>query len=55
MKSMRRVRAGAIALMLAVPLLGASLALAAGSPVGAWKTIDDKSGKVRSTVEVYEK
>jgi uncharacterized protein (DUF2147 family) len=35
-------------------VLGASLALAAGSPVGAWKTVDDKSGQIKSTVEIYE-
>ncbi|HXJ80377.1 MAG TPA: DUF2147 domain-containing protein [Candidatus Methylomirabilis sp.] len=29
-------------------------ALAADSPVGTWKTVDDKTGKVESTVEVYE-
>src|SRR5262245_28893138 len=29
-------------------------ALAADSPVGTWKTVDEKTGKVESTVEVYE-
>ena len=25
------------------------------SPVGKWKTVDDNTGKVKSTVEIYEK
>ncbi len=32
-----------------------SIQLAAQSPVGKWKTIDDETGKVRSIVEIYEK
>ncbi len=28
--------------------------MAADSPVGRWNTVDEKSGKVRSTVEIYE-
>jgi uncharacterized protein (DUF2147 family) len=32
----------------------ASLLLAAESPVGKWKTVDDKTGKVKSEVEIYE-
>jgi uncharacterized protein (DUF2147 family) len=36
------------------PLLGATLALAAESPGGTWKTVDDKSGKERSQVKIYE-
>jgi len=35
----------------------AGMALAAlpdETPVGVWKTVDDKSGKVRSNVEIYE-
>ena len=35
-------------------LLASSPALAADSPVGKWRTVDDKSGKVRSEVEIYE-
>jgi len=35
-------------------LLGSSSAFAAGSPVGRWKTVDDKTGQVKSEVEVYE-
>lgn len=30
-------------------------ALAAGSPVGKWKTIDDETNKEKSIVEIYEK
>jgi uncharacterized protein (DUF2147 family) len=33
---------------------GAGPVRAADSPVGKWKTVDDKSGKVVSDVEVYE-
>jgi uncharacterized protein (DUF2147 family) len=33
---------------------GAHLVLAAESPVGTWKTVDDKSGKVESEVQLYE-
>ena len=28
---------------------------AADSPVGVWKTVDDKTGKVVSTVEIYDR
>lgn len=35
-------------------LLIARLLFAAESPIGRWKTIDRKTGKVVSTVEVYE-
>jgi uncharacterized protein (DUF2147 family) len=41
-------------LAVVVPLLGAALALAAESPVGTWKTVDDKTGKERSQVQIYE-
>jgi len=37
-----------------VALLGVALVFAAESPVGTWKTVDDKSGKVMSTVQVYD-
>ncbi|MEO8522001.1 MAG: DUF2147 domain-containing protein [Acidobacteriota bacterium] len=44
---------GTLALIVAVlPHLGASDDLS--SPVGAWKTIDDKTGKALSIVRVYE-
>lgn len=35
-------------------LLGTRLALAAESPVGKWKTLDEKTGKSESVVEIYE-
>lgn len=35
-------------------LLGAGLVAAAESPVGKWNTVDEKSGKVTSQVEIYE-
>jgi uncharacterized protein (DUF2147 family) len=35
-------------------VLTAGAALAADSVVGTWKTVDDKTGKVESTVEIYE-
>ena len=42
-------------LLVAVILVcSVSLAFAAGSPVGKWKTIDDKTNKEKSVVEVYE-
>ena len=34
--------------------LGVATALALDSPVGKWNTVDDKSGKVRSEVQIYE-
>lgn len=34
--------------------LGLSLYVAAQTPVGTWKTIDDNSGEARSHVEIYE-
>lgn len=37
-------------LLLLLPLA----ALAQNSPVGKWRTIDDKTGKVKSIVEIYE-
>ena len=41
-------------LVILTGLAGANLVLAAESPVGKWKTVDEKSGKVMSEVEVYE-
>ena len=35
-------------------LLGARLVLAAESPVGKWNTLDQKTGKVVSEVQIYE-
>jgi uncharacterized protein (DUF2147 family) len=44
-----------LAFALALSALFAVAAVGAAEPVvGRWNTIDDKSGKVRSTVEVYE-
>ena len=37
-----------------INLIGARLVLAAQSPVGKWKTLDENSGKVTSEVEIYE-
>jgi len=37
-----------------IGLLGAGLAVAAESPVGKWNTVDEKSGKITSQVEIYE-
>jgi uncharacterized protein (DUF2147 family) len=37
-----------------IALLSAHLVLAAESPVGKWKTVDEKSGKINSEVEIYE-
>jgi uncharacterized protein (DUF2147 family) len=41
-------------LAVSIVVLAAGLAHAADSPVGTWKTVDDKSGQVRSQVQVYE-
>jgi len=41
-------------LVLAIGMLSAELAFAAESPVGKWNTVDEKSGKVTSQVEIYE-
>jgi uncharacterized protein (DUF2147 family) len=35
-------------------LLAVAPALAAESPVGKWKPVDEKTGKVQSEVEIYE-
>ena len=37
-----------------INLIGARLVLAAQSPVGKWKTLDENSGNVTSEVEIYE-
>lgn len=34
--------------------LAPSIAIAQGSPIGLWKTIDDKTGKERSLVRISE-
>ena len=46
-----------IRLMLAIllnALVGVGALLAADSPVGKWKTLDEKTGKVVSEVELYD-
>ena len=43
-----------LCLMALMPLLGATLAFGADSPVGKWSTVDDKSGKVISQVQIYD-
>jgi len=35
-------------------LLASGIVFAADSPVGTWKTVDDKTGKVKSEVQIYE-
>ena len=35
-------------------LLGSGGVLAAEAPVGIWKTVDDKTGEVKSEVQLYE-
>jgi len=47
MRQFRAVLTGAL-------VLWAGVAMAADPIVGRWNTVDDKSGKVESTVEVYE-
>lgn len=42
------------ALVVLTIVLGASFAVSAESLVGKWKTVDDKSGKVESEVQLYE-
>lgn len=49
------MRTKLLALLLALPLVALSFgALAQNSPVGKWHTIDDKTGKVKSVVEITE-
>lgn len=44
-----------LALLLALPLVAISLNVAAqDSPVGQWTTIDDKTQKPKSVVEIYQ-
>jgi len=47
----RWCRSGVLLLALGAPTGHAG---DAGSPVGLWKTIDDKSGRARSAVRIYE-
>ncbi len=47
--------AWSLALLTAAMLCGfSSSALAQGTPVGVWKTIDDNSGKAKSHVKIWE-
>ncbi len=49
------MRTKLLALMFAVPMLAlSSLAFAQTSPVGTWTTVDDKTHKPKSIVEIYE-
>ena len=48
-----RARAVAVALVLGA-LIGEHPSAAADSPLGKWNTVDDKSGVIKSEVEVYE-
>ena len=42
-------------ILLALPLLAAApAAFAQNTPLGSWTTVDDKTGKPKSVVEVYE-
>ena len=55
--SLRRSTAHAalvVAIAGLVTALAFSVTLAADSPVGRWKTVDTKTGKVTSEVEIYE-
>jgi len=60
MRSTIRLASLAVSLALAVGLLRAPTVAAdagaadADSPVGLWKTIDDKTGKPRALVRIYE-
>lgn len=49
------MRTKLLALLLALPMLAlSSLAFAQASPVGTWTTVDDKTHKPKSIVEIYE-
>jgi uncharacterized protein (DUF2147 family) len=49
------MRTKLVALLLALPLVAlSSAAFAQNTPVGKWRTIDDKTGKVKSVVEITE-
>lgn len=49
------MRAKLFALLLTVPMLAlSSLGFAQTSPVGTWTTVDDKTQKPKSVVEIYE-
>jgi uncharacterized protein (DUF2147 family) len=46
------MRNKSIATLLALPLLAFSMSAMAADAAGRWKTIDDKTGKVKSIVEI---
>ena len=50
------MRIQSIAMLFALPLLAAVSAASAqnASPIGRWKTLDDKTGKPMTVTEVYE-
>jgi hypothetical protein len=54
---MKRIgsRGAALGFVMALTILGGpGPALTADAPVGKWKTVDEKSGRVTSEVELYE-
>ena len=54
---MNRIRSQRAALVIAMGVMiviGAPPGAAADSPVGKWSTVDDKSGKVTSEVQLYD-
>jgi uncharacterized protein (DUF2147 family) len=55
MKRLKRLMAVDLVLVLAlITVIGAGQAVAADPIVGKWNTVDEKSGKVVSEVEVYD-
>jgi uncharacterized protein (DUF2147 family) len=53
MKSSSRILALCALIVCALPL-GAAFAADASSPLGLWKTFDDKTGAARAIVRIYE-
>ena len=55
MMTLMRPRGAALVFAMGLAILtGGRPAVAADSPVGKWKTVDEKSGQVTSEVELYE-
>jgi len=50
----RLAKAGLITATFALMLLASPLAMAANTPVGVWKTIDDETGEAKSLVQISE-
>jgi uncharacterized protein (DUF2147 family) len=46
--------AGALSIAFAMPAPRPAAAADAGSPIGLWKTVDDKTGAARAIVRIYE-